>query len=259
MEFDSTFLLYSGILLLVGLVTGFINTVAGGGSLLTLPVFIFMGFDSAVANATNRVAVFYQSLTSIFAFRRQGIRGMRYGLWLGLSATVGAVIGTFIAMKMDNEVFKTVLAIVMFVVVILILLDPLLKKAHAIEIHSPLRLTIALIIFFFIGIYGGFLQAGIGFVIIATLSTVNKMNLVKINNIKVIVVFIYTAMSVAIFAWKGVIDWKYGMVLAVGQSAGGWAGSVWSVRKGEKWIRRVLLLMLLVMGLKLLDVPFLNP
>ena len=116
-----------------------------------------------------------------------------------------------------------------------------------------------LILSFFIGIYGGFVQAGLGFVIIAALSLINRMNLVKINNVKGIITFFITVVALVMFGLNGKIDWKYGLILAVGQSAGGWAGSHWSVKKGEKWIRRILLLMIIIMGLKLLGVPWLNP
>ena len=259
MDFDSTFVQYTLILLVTGLVTGFINTVAGGGSLLTLPVLFFLGFPAAVANGTNRVAIIFQSMSSMYAFRRQGVRGMRYGIWLGLPAMAGAVLGVFIALKMNDEAFKKTLAIIMFVVAALIIIEPLLRKQKLEEVHSPLRLAIALVLSFFIGIYGGFVQAGVGFLIIAAFSLVNSMNLVKINNVKVIITFFITIVAITMFGWSGNIDWKYGLILAVGQSAGGWAGSHWSVKKGEGWIRRVLFVMIVLMALKLLGVPWLNP
>jgi uncharacterized membrane protein YfcA len=259
LDLDTTFLQTILILVITGLVSGFINTVAGGGSLLTLPVFIFMGFPSDIANGTNRVAIFFSSLSSTYAFRRQGIRGLRYGMWLGVAAMAGAIPGAWIAMKMDDQIFERVLAIIMFIVADFIVIEPLLRNQFDYELQSPARLAIALLIFFFIGIYGGFLQAGVGFLIIAALSAINRMNLVKSNNIKSIVTFFLTIIALSMFAVNGKIDWKYGLILAVGQSAGGWAGSHWSVRKGEAWIRRVLLVMIILMALKLLGVPWLNP
>lgn len=258
LELDTTFLQTILILTITGLVSGFINTVAGGGSLLTLPVFIFLGFPSDIANGTNRVAIFFSSLSSTYAFRRQGIRGLRYGMWLGIAAMAGAIPGAWIAMKMDDRIFERVLAIIMFVVAAFIVIEPFFRKQYDSELQSPARLAIALIIFFFIGIYGGFLQAGAGFLIIAALSAINRMNLVKSNNIKSIVTFFLTIIALSMFALNGKIDWKYGLILAVGQSAGGWMGSHWSVRKGEAWIRRVLLVMIVLMALKLLGVPWLN-
>ncbi len=257
--FDITLVQNTLILLAVGLVTGFINTVAGGGSLLTLPVLFFMGFPAAVANGTNRVAIIFASFSSMYAFRRQGIRGMRYGIWLGIPAMAGAVLGVLIAIRMNDAAFKTTLAIIMFVVAAFIIIEPLFKKQASAEVHSPARMAIALFLSLLIGVYGGFVQAGLGFLIIAALSIINHMNLVKINNVKVIITFFITVVALAMFGFTGNIDWKYGLILAVGQSAGGWAGSLWSVQKGEKWIRRVLLAMILVMALKLIGVDWLNP
>lgn len=240
------------ILLATGLITGFINTVAGGGSLLTLPVFIFLGFPADMANGTNRVAILFSSFTSSYAFRKQGVRGVKYGIWLGLAAMAGAIPGAIIALKMDNELFTKVLAIIMFAVSIFILAEPFFKKQASEELQSTPRLILAVIAFFFVGVYGGFVQAGVGFLMIAALAGINRMNLVKANNIKVIVTFFLTIVALAIFAYNGKIDWIYGLVLAVGQSAGGWAGSVWSVKKGEKWIRYAMLVMIVVLGVKLL-------
>lgn len=240
------------ILLATGLITGFINTVAGGGSLLTLPVFIFLGFPTDMANGTNRVAIFFSSFTSTYAFRKQGVRGLKYGMLLGVAAMAGAIPGAIIAMRMNDDAFTKVLASIMFIVAAFIIIEPFFKKQNSVEVHSTPRLILALITFFFIGMYGGFVQAGLGFLVIAALAGINKMNLVKVNNIKVIVTFFLTIVALALFAWNGKIDWKYGLILAVGQSAGGWAGSVWSVKKGEKWIRAVLLVMIVALGIKLL-------
>ncbi len=103
-----------------------------------------------------------------------------------------------------------------------------------------------------LALFRGVLQAGLGFLVIAALAGINKMNLVKVNNIKVIVTFFLTVVALLIFAYSGKIDWKYGLLLAVGQSAGGWAGSLWSVKKGKVWIRRLLLVMIVVLAIKLL-------
>ncbi|GIV33917.1 MAG: UPF0721 transmembrane protein [Chitinophagales bacterium] len=256
---DIAFLKTTAILTATGLVSGFINTVAGGGSLLTLPVLIFLGFASDVANGTNRVAIFFSSLSATYAFRQQGIRGLRYGSILGLCAMVGAIPGAWIALKMDDRMFEHVLAAIMFTVAVFIALEPLFRKTYETELQGTGRMVVACLVFFIIGIYGGFLQAGVGFLIIVALSVINKMNLVKSNNIKVIVTFFLTIVALSIFALSGKIDWKAGLILAVSQSAGGWAGSHWTVKKGEKWVRRVLLLMIIIMALKLLGVPFLNP
>lgn len=243
-----------GLLLLVGLVAGFINAVAGGGSLLTLPVFIFLGFEQNVANATNRVAVFFQSLASAQGFRSKGVSAFGYSMILGLWASAGAVIGTLLAVNFTGEAFDTVLAIVMLAVSVIIIFNPFKGKKEVAERMAKKYKLIAGITFFFIGIYGGFLQAGTGFLVIAALTLINRFSLVKSNAIKVLVNFVFTIVALSIFALKGLIRWEYGLVLATSQSAGGWLGSRWSVAKGDVWIKRVMLVMIILMALKLLGV-----
>ena len=116
---------------------------------------------------------------------------------------------------------------------------------------SGKRLWISIILFFFVGIYGGFIQAGVGFIILLILSSVNNLSLVKSNAVKVMVVLIYTFSSVAIFAYNDLIDWKTGLVLAIGNATGGWFASRWSVNKGDGLVRRFLIVMVVIMAIKL--------
>ena len=247
MEFDKAI-----ILALSGLVAGFINTVAGGGSLLTLPIFIFLGFEANVANATNRVAIFSQNIAAIAAFKNKGYFNWRFGLMLGISALFGAIIGSNIAVDIKGDLFNKILGIVMLLVGATIVLNPLKNNAETIERMANKHKWISTFVFFFIGIYGGFIQAGTGFLILGCLSIVNRLDLVKSNSLKVFVAFTYTISALAVFIWAGLVDWKYGLCIAAGQSIGGWVGSNWSVNKGDVWIRRILLLMIGVMSLKLL-------
>ncbi len=242
----------AAILAVCGLVAGFINTVAGGGSLLTLPVFLFLGFEGNVANATNRVAIFSQNLAAISGFKQKGYFNWQFGLVLGIAALFGAIIGSKIAVDIKGELFDRILAIVMLLVGATIVFNPLKNLEKLTERTEGKYRIISIVIFFFIGIYGGFIQAGTGFLIIACLTIVNRMNLVKSNSIKVMVAFIYTISALGIFVMEGLVDWKYGISLAIGQSIGGWAGSHFSVAGGDVWIRRLLLAMIVVMALKLL-------
>ncbi|VAW23328.1 Uncharacterized UPF0721 integral membrane protein, partial [hydrothermal vent metagenome] len=113
------------------------------------------------------------------------------------------------------------------------------------------QLWLSILLFFFVGIYGGFIQAGVGFIILLVLSSVNSLSLVKSNAVKVVVVLIYTFSSVAIFAYNGAINWKMGLVLAIGTSVGGWFASRWSVNKGDGLVRKFLIVMVIIMAIKL--------
>lgn len=241
----------AGILIVVGIVAGFINTVAGGGSLLSLPILIFLGLPPAVANGTNRVAIFLQNISGIAGFRSKGVFVFPYSIWLGLAALAGAIVGAKISVDLDDETFNRIIAIVMVGVVIMTIFNPFKTADTSNERLGMKEQIIGAISFFFIGIYGGFIQAGVGFIIMGSLTYINRLNLVKVNSIKVFVVFTYTIAALLIFIIEDKVDWIYGLTLAVGNMSGAWIASRWSVEKGDKWIKRFLIVMVTILAIKL--------
>ena len=239
------------LLILVGFIAGFINTMAGGGSLLTLPLLIFLGLPSAVANGTNRIAIFMSAFSATAGFKSKGISNYPFNFYLGFSGLLGALIGAQIAVDIKGELFNKILAVIMIVVVLLIVFKPKIDSVNILERLTGKHLYISMVAFFFIGIYGGFINAGIGFVIMLFLHYYNKMNLVKVNATKVVIVLIYTTGAIITFALAGKINWIYGIFLASGNFLGGWISSRWSVKKGEKAIKAFLVVMVLLMSIKL--------
>ncbi|MGQ1784140.1 MULTISPECIES: sulfite exporter TauE/SafE family protein [unclassified Saccharicrinis] len=238
------------LLVLAGLAAGFINVIAGGGSLITLPLMIFLGVPSVVANASNRVALLAQNIVSVSNFKKNKVISGSYPVYLGVSALLGAVIGAFIAVDIPEKLLNRILSIVMVVVAGLILTSPKFKVGQEEKMGYKNRL-IGVITFFFIGIYGGFLHAGIGFIMILSLVKINRFSLLKTNAIKVTVALIYTVSALAVFIWQDVVDWKVGLVVAIGSSTGGWLGSHFSIKKGDVWIKRFLLVAIVIMAVKL--------
>ncbi len=243
----------------VGVAAGFINTLAGGGSLLSLPILIFLGLPTAIANGTNRFAIMVQCLFAVAGFKRKGISNFKLSLLLSVPALIGAIVGAQIAVDMSDALFKRVLAIIMLLVLGLILWNPV-KKLHINPQYDEDtvglrwgRLIITMIVFFFIGIYGGFIQAGVGFIIIAALTTISGLSLVDTNSHKVFVVGIYTAFALLIFVFNGKVCWTVGMALAAGNGLGGWLGSHWAVTRGERWLRLILIICVVAMAMKLFD------
>ena len=239
------------LILAVGLIAGFINTVAGGGSLISLPVLIFLGLPSAVANATNRVAIFSQNIFGVAGFKSKGISEFRYSLILGISALFGAIIGAKIAVDIRGELFNKILAVVMIIVVFLTISGKAKPRHDGGENNSLKARIIGVTSFFFVGIYGGFIQAGVGFLIIAVLTSIHSFSLVKTNSIKMFVVLVYTVAALAVFIYEGKINWLYGGVLAVGNSTGAWFASRWSVEKGDKVIKVFLVITVVALAIKL--------
>lgn len=238
----------------VGLLAGIINTMAGGGSLLTMPMLIFMGLDSAMANGTNRIAILFQNATSIAGYKSRGLSAGKFGIVLGVFALAGAVIGSKIAVELNDGLFNKILAVVMVLVVIMTILNPALKLKPGEEAVLQLDFkhkALACIALFFTGIYGGFIQAGTGLFIMAALSFINKYNLLQANVAKATIMLIYTISSLAIFFLEGKINMVYGLSLAVSMSLGSWWASRWSAGSGQKYIKWFMICSVIAMAVVL--------
>jgi len=234
-----------------GVLAGFLNTVAGGGSLLTLPVLIFLGLSSATANGTNRIAVFAQNASGIIGFRRKGVADFGHSALLTLPAIAGAWFGARIAVGMNDILFNRILSGIMIAVLFVTLFSPTKKLQGGAENLSLFRKIIGMGVFFVIGVYGGFIQAGVGFVVIAALTLVNGFDLVRANATKLFVIFFYTIVALVIFIKSANVDWYLGLTLAIGNATGAWIGSHWAVAKGDKWIRGVLVVTVLAFAIRL--------
>ncbi|MAG82803.1 integrase [Candidatus Poribacteria bacterium] len=258
MEFLNHDLAQFAIVVTTGICAGFLNTVAGGGSLLTLPVLIFLGLDGAtVANGTNRVAIMIQNTVGIAGFRRKGISDFRYGIFIAIPAMIGAVMGALLAInlgKFDKSgvIFNRLLAMIMIGVLTITLANPFKKFQSDVENLGILRKTLAALLFFFLGIYMGFIQAGVGFMIIATLTTVNGFDLVRTNALKMFVVLFCTFVALIIFVTNDHVNWGMGIALGGGNAVGAWVGSHWAVEKGDKWIRIILVVTVSAFAIKLI-------
>lgn len=239
------------LLIVVGFAVGFINTLAGGGSLLSLPVLIFLGLPPSVANGTNRVAIVFQTAIATAGFKSKGVDTFPFNIYLGISAFLGSLIGAYIAVDVKGETFNKILSAVMIAVVLIILFKP---KINLIDLQERLTgkyLWVGVITFFFFGIYGGFINAGLGFLMILFLHYINRMSLVRANATKVVVVFVYMLAALLVFVLNDKVNWKIGLILAIGNGSGAWLASRVSVTKGDGFIKTFLVVMVVAMSIKL--------
>lgn len=240
------------ILIIIGFIAGIINTIAGGGSLLTLPMLIFMGLPPAIANGTNRIAILIQNFFSTAGFKSKGVQTFPFSIWMGVSALLGAIVGAYIgAIYFKGEIFNKILAVVMVLVVIYMIFKPKQLLQLGAERTKGKYFWLLIIAFFFIGIYGGFIQAGTGIFIILALNSVGRISLVKSNAIKAVVVILYTISSLLIYAYNDKINYSMGLTLAIGNSVGAWFASRYSVNKGDSLVRWFLIIMVSIMAVKL--------
>lgn len=237
-----------------GLVAGILNVIAGGGSFLTLPILMFLGLPAGVANGTNRVGILLQNVGAVWSFRRDGVLDWRSLLWAALPTIPGALVGVRLALAVSDQAFQRILALLMVTLSLWTLWSkrriPLLDADAGVVAPSSVRLAGVTLAFFLIGVYGGFVQAGVGFLILAA-TTALGLDLVRGNAVKVLTVLSFTILSLALFAWNGRVDWPMGLVLAIGTTAGGILGARLTVLRGHRWVRTVVTVAMVVFALRL--------
>ncbi len=237
------------LLAVIGLVVGVVSIMAGGGSLVTMPVMIFMGLPPATANGTNRVALLVQSVAATTSFKKRGFSNFKLSMSLALCTIPGVLIGSVVAVRIDPLWFKRCLAGVMVAALLIIFRGKPGKKEGKGKRAHPVSAHLTMVA---VGFYGGFIQAGVGFILVAILQGMLGLDLIRVNMHKVFIVGLYMIPSLLIFALSGNVDWLAGAVLAVGTGAGGWLGARLAVKGGERLIRIVLSVAVLAMAVKLL-------
>lgn len=242
----------------VGGVAGTVNVIAGGGSFLTLPVMIFLGLPPTVANGTNRIAILVQNAGAVWGFHRYRLVERR---WVRLAVgpvLLGALLGAWGAVEIGEEAFRRALAALMVVISVWALWSGRGSSAGArgstLDADGTRRRLALGAGFFAVGLYGGFVQAGAGFLILAVASA-GGLDLVRGNALKVLIVLCYTPLALGIFSVAGKVDWAAGAALAAGNLGGGLLGVRLTVLKGHAWVRRVVTAAIVVFAIKLWLAP----
>ncbi|MEA2107319.1 MAG: sulfite exporter TauE/SafE family protein [Bacteroidota bacterium] len=238
--------------ILVGFLAGFINVFAGGGSLLTLPLLIFMGLPANVANGTNRIALLMQNVVATGSFKQQKVLRFKQAIFLVIPASIGSIIGAVIAVNVASDVLEKIIGIMLILMFFFILFKPekWLKTPEEQMMVKPTFMQFA--IFFAIGLYGGFIQAGIGFFLIAALVLTVGVDLVRANALKLFIVLIYNALAFVVFVLNHQVDYKIGLILGIGNMLGAFVATRVAVKRGPQFARYVLLIALVISSLKLL-------
>ncbi|WP_108447450.1 sulfite exporter TauE/SafE family protein [Halomonas denitrificans] len=207
-------------LLTIGTLAGFINVLAAGGSMLTLPLLMFLGLPPQAANGTNRVSVAFQSVSAVTSFLRAGASYLGLSLRLSVPAVAGSLLGAWLALQTDDALFEAILIAVMAGSAVLMLLPQPRVETRPLTAE---RLTPAVYLAMFaIGLYGGFIQIGVGILFIVVLYRMLKIDLAQVNVFKVLIVLVYTLPALAIFLVNDQVRWGYGLMLAAGSMLGAW-------------------------------------
>ena len=234
------------ILIVSGLIVGFVNTLAGGGSIISLSILMFLGLPANVANGTNRIAIFIQNIAAVGSFRQQRVLDHKKGFWLAIPAALGSVIGAMVAVDVNEEIIEKAIAVVMLVMMVVILYKPQRWLKGQPELQEKKINFWQVVLFFFIGIYAGFLHMGVGYALLAGIVLGAGYDLVKANAIKVLIILIWSPITLLIFILNDQINFAYGIILSIGNFIGALIASRMAVKKGASFVRWVIIAVILV-------------
>lgn len=238
------------LLFTAGVASGWINVMAGGGSIIAVPVMVFLGLPGPVANGTNRIGIIAQNVFAVWGFFRRGFSDFRLSATLALAASVGAFFGAQVGVRLDGVWFERTLAVIMLAILVVMLTDAGQKPAE--DTGRARNLALGHVLFVGAGFWGGFIQIGVGFLMMPILNRVMGLDLVRTNMHKVFVALVFSIVALAVFASQVDIEWTLGIALAAGYALGGWLGAHSAVTRGETLIKRVFYLAIAAMAVKLL-------
>ncbi|MCF6239190.1 MAG: sulfite exporter TauE/SafE family protein [Candidatus Marinimicrobia bacterium] len=238
--------------LLIGASAGFLNVLAGGGSFLTLPLLIFLGLPPNLANGTNRLAILMQNTFAVGRFAKKKINPGTFGIKAALYTGPGGLIGAWLATQVSNDQFKVSLALVMIIMSFFTLFSTNRENQDPIDPESYTGTWLGPgFAYFLVGIYGGYIQAGVGFLVLTVLLWQN-INLVHGNAVKLTIIIFFTSIALVIFAWNGQVNWGMGLILGLGNMLGAWLGTQVAIKKGHKFIKQVVTVAVIGFAIKLL-------
>jgi uncharacterized protein len=217
-----------------GFVGGIGNALSGGGSFLTFPILMLLGLPPQVANATNRIAIILQCIGGTATYHRAGVMPYRALLRTALPMALGAIPGALLAAQIDEGEFRVISALLLALMIVSLFVDP--KKWTRTSEGGQVRgRHIPWLVL--LGVYGGFLQVGIGTLVLGFLVLFAGFDVVRGNALKFGQAIVYNAVALALFAGFGQVDWVAGIVLGIGTIAGGAVGASLVVRSGTRWVR----------------------
>ena len=235
-------------LIVAGVLVGFINTLAGGGSIISLSVLMLMGLPAPLANGTNRIAIIIQTFTAMSSFRQQKVLDWKKGTILGIPAVIGSLLGAWIAIDINEAVFEKAMGVIMLLMLVFLLYNPKKLLYGRPELVKKKVSIPQLLLFFLIGVYGGFIHMGVGYFLLAALVAGAGYDLVKANAVKVLIVLMYVLASFFIFVYHEQVLWKYGLVMTIGSVTGAFIASRLAVKRGIVFVKWVIIIVILGMS-----------
>jgi len=245
------------ILIIAGVLVGFINTLAGGGSAISLAVLMMMGLSPTMANGTNRIAILLQNIVAIGSFKKQNVLDSRKSLLLSIPAVIGSLVGAWLAVDLDKDIFKNAIGIILLIMLFFMFFKPKHWTEENEKLINKALTWKQYLLFFAIGIYGGFIQVGVGYFLLASLVLGTGYELVKANAAKVLIVGMYMFFSIIVYIYHDLVSYIMGFTLAIGTMLGALLASRMAVKKGAGFVRWVMVFIIIFTSLHLFGVFYL--
>jgi len=233
------------LLVLAGFCAGFINTLAGAGSVISLAVLNLAGLPLGVANGTNRIAILCQTALAVGRFKKQGKLSVRPHLGIILPAIVGGILGALIAGQVRGMVLRRSIGVCMALTLVPLFLKPVRFLEGNAEREKKGAGPVRMISFFLVGIYGGYVQLGVGVFLLTALVLVAGLDLVRGNAVKLLIAFCYTVPALTIFVMNDLVRWDLGLTLAAGNMLGAWVATYEAAKRGAPFIRWLLIVVVI--------------
>lgn len=235
---------------------GMMNTVAGGGTLITFPVLVWLGLDPKVANATSTVALWPGLFGGVFGFRREIKDSRSHLLWLGLTSIVGGGVGAMLLILTPSQTFaRLVPYLILFATALFTLQEPISRRLRlpANALPSGVKGWVGpVLIQFFSSIYGGYFGAGNGILMLAALGLFGLKDIHRANGIKNFLGICINSIAVLAFTVSGLVYWPNVLLMTVGAIIGGYYGASAARRLGRTFVRRTIVVIGLVIGILML-------
>jgi len=250
LKYDIYSPLIIAILIFAGFLVGFINTLAGSGTIISYSVFMALGLPASYANGTIRVGVIMQTLAASLLFNKNSVLEIRKGLSLGLPTVIGSIIGAQIAIEVDKDIFQYFVGAAMLLMLAFLFLKPekwIKKKEGA---GTRLSYFWQFIIYLFIGIYGGFIHIGVGIFLLGALVLISDYDLLRANALKVFIVLLYSPFALFIYIYNDHVHYSMALISSIGNVFGGILASKLAISWGTKFIHWFLLVIIILFSAK---------
>jgi uncharacterized membrane protein YfcA len=229
------------LLILAGAAAGMMNSLAGGGTLLTFPALMFSGMSAIAANITSTVALLTGHVSSMWSYRRELATQKKWTLRFAGPSMAGGLVGALLLLNTGEAQFRAIVPYLILLAAVTFtfqrsVLRLLEIEAEAIE-RSAHGVAFALLLQFCVAIYGGYFRAGIGILMLAALGILGHTNIHQMNSVKITQAFIINAVAVALFITGGQVRWEEAGMIALGAVLGGSVGPFFGRRLGARFVR----------------------